>query len=203
MNLQEIDLNELEFEEVGIWPLPVRIGALVIIFILSLILAYYIILRDPLDFLTRQRNEEFALRKQFAEKHHQAANLNAYKKQMLEMQTTFRQLLRQLPAEGHVPELLEDVSLKAANAGLEFKLIKPGVEKDQGFYIELPIELSVVGTYHGFGEFISGVLGLPRIITLHDFTIKKVTSNKDGEVKSILTMNVEAKTYWYTKQEQS
>ena len=115
---------------------------------------------------------------------------------MKEMETSFGMLLRQLPSDTEVPGLLEDITRTGLGSGLEFEEIKLLPEVTQPFYIELPIQITVTGTYHDLATFVSGVAGLPRIVTLHDFDL--APAKPDGGPK--LRMSILAKTYRYNDQ---
>jgi type IV pilus assembly protein PilO len=203
MKVQEFDLSKLDFNEIGSWPLPMRIVAFVLIGVVVNIASYFMFINNQLSNFTMQYNRQISLRSEFKDKYHKAANLEAYKHRMEEMKNTLRILLRQLPTEGRLPSLMEDISLQASAAGLEFNLIKPGDEVSKEFYTELPIKMSILGSYHGFGVFISGIAKLPRIVTLHDFEITMNSKNNDGKKRQDqpLTMSLEAKTYWCANRE--
>jgi type IV pilus assembly protein PilO len=126
--------------------------------------------------------------------------LEEYKQQMINIQTMLQSLLRKLPSKGEIPILLEDISQQAAAYGITFELIKPEEPIDQGFYMEQPIKMTIVGKYHGFGQFAAGISQLPRIVTLHDFSIKKKRT-RDKEEDPMLEMQIYAKTYWYVSKE--
>ena len=146
----------------------------------------------------RRESDELDLRAQFESKQQRAANLDAYKAQLGEMERSFGAMLRQLPGKTEVPNLLVDISQTGLAAGLQEKLFQPGGEKSNGFYAELPIKIKLVGTYHDFGKFVSGIAALPRIVTLHDIQITPVDA-KGGYDN--LTMDVTAKTYRYIEDE--
>lgn len=192
-SLRKVDLNELDLNNVGSWPAPVKFIAGVLLLILVLGLGYNFHLKDLQAQLDRQRSEEVTLKEQFSAKAFQAANLDAYKEQMQEMEVSFGALLRQLPSDTEVPGLLEDITRTGLGSGLEFEEIKLLPEVVQQFYIELPIEIKVVGTYHDLATFVSGVASLPRIVTLHDFEMLPATA----ETTSQLRMSILAKTYRY------
>ncbi|MDH1264119.1 type 4a pilus biogenesis protein PilO [Pseudomonas sp. GD03944] len=192
-SLRKVDLNELDLNNVGSWPAPVKFIAGVLLLILVLGLGYNFHLKDLQSQLERQRSEEVTLKEQFSAKAFQAANLDAYKEQMQEMEVSFGALLRQLPSDTEVPGLLEDITRTGLGSGLEFEEIKLLPEVVQQFYIELPIEIKVVGTYHDLATFVSGVASLPRIVTLHDFEMLPATA----ETTSQLRMSILAKTYRY------
>lgn len=192
-SLRKIDINDLDLNNLGSWPAAVKsiAGAMVLIIVLAL--GYNFYLKDLLDQLDQSRATEATLKEQFATKAFKAANLDAYKAQMTEMQTSFGALLRQLPSDTEVPGLLEDITRTGLGSGLEFEEIKLLPEAAQQFYIELPIQITVVGAYHDLATFVSGVASLPRIVTLHDFEIKPVEPG--GTQK--LRMSILAKTYRY------
>lgn len=192
-NLRKIDFNDLDVHNLGSWPATVKFmsGALLLIVVLAL--GYNFYLKDLQDQLEQSRASEVTLKEQFATKAFKAANLNAYKAQMTEMETSFGALLRQLPSDTEVPGLLEDITRTGLGSGLEFEEIKLLPEAAQQFYIELPIQITVVGAYHDLATFVSGVASLPRIVTLHDFEIKPVDPGSTQKLR----MTILAKTYRY------
>jgi type IV pilus assembly protein PilO len=192
-SLRKVDLSDLDFNNLGSWPTPVKAIACVILAVLVLVLGYNFQLKDQQDQLDQQQSREETLKQEFATKAFQAANLEAYKGQMKEMEDSFGALLRQLPSDTEVPGLLEDITRTGLGSGLEFEEIKLLPEVTQQFYIELPIQITVVGAYHDLATFASGVASLPRIVTLHDFEIKPV----DDNTPSKLRMHILAKTYRY------
>jgi type IV pilus assembly protein PilO len=191
--LRKIDINDLDVNNLGSWPAAVKTiaGALVLIIVLAL--GYNFYLKDLQDQLDLSRASEVKLKEQFANKAYLAANLNAYKMQMKEMENSFGALLRQLPSDTEVPGLLEDITRTGLGSGLEFEEIKLLPEVTQQFYIELPIQITVVGAYHDLATFASGVASLPRIVTLHDFQIKPVEPGSTQKLR----MSILAKTYRY------
>jgi type IV pilus assembly protein PilO len=199
-SLRKIELSELDFNNLGAWPAPVRAIACILVVAAVLALGYYFHLKDLQADLERRQAEEVTLKAEFVDKAAQAANLEAYKEQMVEMEKSFGALLRQLPSDTEVPGLLEDITRTGLNSGLEFKEIKLLKEEAQPFYVELPIQISVIGSYHDFATFASGAASLPRIVTLHDF---KIDQNQDTRLDSgaKLQMNILAKTYRYNDQE--
>ena len=197
MNLQE--LNELDFSNIGIWPTPVKVVAIVLICVALLIGWYYYNTEAQLLSLEESRNKESALRMEFEKKQAKAANLERYKKQLAEMEQSFGTMLRQLPDKTEVADLLVDVSQTGLAAGLEFELFAPKSEVPREFYAELPISIRVHGNYHEFGEFISGLAALPRIVTIHNVEIAPVSNKASGE--NPLVMNATAKTYRYLDEE--
>jgi len=191
--LRKVDLADLDLNNLGSWPAAIKAIACFLLLIVVLALGYNFHLKDLEADLGRRHAEEEALKQQFATKAFQAANLEAYKDQMKEMETSFGALLRQLPSDTEVPGLLEDITRTGLGSGLEFEQIKLLPEVTQQFYIELPIQISVLGRYEDLATFASGVASLPRIVTLHDFEMIPVED--DGA--SRLRMSVLAKTYRY------
>jgi type IV pilus assembly protein PilO len=151
--------------------------------------------------LQKAEADEADLRSQFENKQQRAANLDAYKTQLADMERGFGAMLRQLPGKTEVPNLLVDISQTGLAAGLSEKLFQPGTEKSNGFYAELPIKIRLVGSYHQFGAFVSGIAALPRIVTLHDIEITPVSDRGGGGSYDNLTMDVTAKTYRYIEDE--
>ena len=192
-SLRSVDLSDLDMNNLGSWPAAVKVIAAILLMALILGGGYYFYLSDLQASLDQQVAEEDRLKHQFSTKAFQAANLEAYKAQMLEMEASFGALLRQLPSDTEVPGLLEDITRTGLGSGLEFEEIKLQPEVTQQFYIELPIQIKVVGAYHDLATFVSGVSSLPRIVTLHDFEIKP--NSKDSSSK--LHMSILAKTYRY------
>ncbi len=194
MNLQ--DLNNLEFNDIGEWPTGVKAFIVLLLAILVGVGWYYYDTQEQYAALERVRREEKDLRASFEEKQAKAANYEKYKAQLAEMQQTFGAMLRQLPNKKEVADLLVDVSQTGLAAGLEFQLFQPQSEIPKDFYAELPIKLRVVGDYHEFGEFVSGLAALPRIVTIHDIDIKPIAGQRAGG----LVMEATAATYRYLEE---
>jgi len=192
-SLRKIDINDLDTNNMGSWPPAIKALAGILLMMLVLSLGYSFSISDLQSHLELKREEESALKEQFANKAHMAANLELYTQQMKEMENSFGVLLRQLPSDTEVPGLLEDITRTGLGSGLEFEEIKLLPEASQQFYIELPIQITVTGAYHDLATFVSGVAGLPRIVTLHDFDL--ASANPEGGSK--LRMRILAKTYRY------
>ncbi len=182
-SLRKIDINDLDLNNIGSWPAAVKVIVCVLLTAAVLALGYNFHLSDMQAQLEQQAAEEETLKQQFSTKAFQAANLEAYKAQMKEMEESFGALLRQLPSDTEVPGLLEDITRTGLGSGLEFEEIKLLPEVAQQFYIELPIQISVVGGYHDLATFVSGVSSLPRIVTLHDFEIKPVAPGSTSKLR--------------------
>ena len=190
-------LRTLDPRDVGRWPLAVRAFFVTLIFIVCAAVAWYMFVwDDDRPVLLKAESDEQDLRSQFENKQQRAANLDAYKAQLGEMERSFGALLRQLPGMTEVPNLLVYISQTGLAAGLQEKQFQPAGEQSKGFYAELPIKIRLVGSYHEFGTFVSGIAALPRIVTLHDIVITPATDAKAGAYDN-LTMDVIAKTYRY------
>jgi len=191
-DLRELDVSELDFDNIGRWPMAVKVVVWALAFILFIVLGYLYNISDLREDLGRVENREGELKKDFESKALKAANLDALRKQMAQMEESFGALVSQLPSDTEVPGLLEDITNKGVESGLEIKSIQLQPEQAREFYVELPIAIKVTGSYHDFGTFISGIAGLPRIVTLHDFKI-----SADPKTPGILSMDIAAKTYRY------
>lgn len=189
-----VDINDLTFENIGIWPTAAKIVVIVLLCALILGLGFWFDVKRQITKLETVENEEIDLRQTFEIKYEQAVNLEAYKQQVAEMARLFADMLQQLPAKTEVPSLVEDISKMGVANGLTFKLIRPQGEIDREFYAELPIQISVEGNYHQLAEFISSVASLQRIVTINDFTIKHPDGEEGGDD---LVMDITAKTYRY------
>ena len=194
--LNDFDLADLDMDNIGRWPLMLKVIVLTLLYVLILVAGFYLHVDDLNKQLGRVEQEEQTLRQDFEKKAFEAANLAAYKAQLVEMEQRFGALVAQLPSETEVPGLLEDITDKGELNGLSIKRIDLLDEQAQTFYIELPIAIEAVGSYHDLGAFISGMAGLPRIVTLHDFEI-----TIDTEVAPMLEMSILAKTYRYREED--
>lgn len=190
--LNEFDLSDLDMENIGSWPMALKVIVLALLYAAILIAGFYFHVEDLNKRLGVVEQEEQTLRQDFEKKAFEAANLEAYKAQLVEMEQRFGTLVAQLPSETEVPGLLEDITDKGELNGLSIRRIDLLDEQVQTFYIELPIAIEAVGSYHDLGAFISGMAGLPRIVTLHDFEI-----TLDGDTAPMLEMSILAKTYRY------
>jgi len=187
MNFQDINWD---FNEAGSWPAVIKVAAVVLASILVMVAWVYYDTVDQWDSLAKVEKKELTLKKTFERKQAKAVNLGAYKQQLADMQKQFGAMLQQLPNKTQIADLLVDVSQAGLASGLEFNLFQPSGERRKDFYAEKPIRLTVVGSYHEFGEFVSNLAALPRIVTLHNVSL---TPGKGGN----MTMNATAKTYRY------
>jgi len=193
------ELQSLDPRDPGRWPLPVRAGAVAIAFVvLTVALIYFFVWDEQRPELQQRQDEEQALRQEFRTKHAKAVNLELYKQQLKDIERSFGALLRQLPGKTEVPNLLVDISQTGLSSGLEEKLFQPQGEVKKDFYAELPIKIRLTGSYHQFGQFVSGIAALPRIVTLHDIDIR--SENKDAYDQ--LSLELTAKTYRYLDEDE-
>jgi len=193
------ELRSLDPRDPGRWPLPARAGVVAASFVvLSFVLAYVFVWERQRPELQRFEAEELQLRSEFRQKHSKAVNLEVYKQQLQDIERSFGALLRQLPGKTEVPNLLVDISQTGLAAGLEEKLFQPAPEQRRDFYAELPIRIRLSGSYHEFGEVVSGIAALPRIVTLHDIDIKPDSKDTFDQ----LTLDLTAKTYRYLDEEE-
>jgi type IV pilus assembly protein PilO len=190
------DLNELDLNNIGEWPIAIKAIVILIGCIGVGVAAYYLDTQAQLVRLDGARATEQDLRRTFETKQRKAANLDAYRQQLEEMKESFGAMLRQLPDKTEVAALLVDVSQTGLAAGLEFELFQPEGEQSKDFYAELPINIRVTGHYHEFGRFISGLAALPRIVTIHDVKMAN-TSGDGGATGSKLSLQATVKTYRY------
>ena len=188
MNLQDINWD---FNEAGSWPPVIKILAVVLLSVILIGGWVYYDTVDQLAGLEKVEKQEQVLKKTFENKQAKAVNLEAYKQQLADMKVQFGAMLQQLPNKTEIADLLVDVSQAGLASGLEFSLFQPGGEKRKDFYAEKPIALSVLGTYHEFGAYVSNLAALPRIVTLHNVSLK--TAGASGK----LSMSATAKTYRY------
>jgi len=192
-----LDLDDLDLTNVARWPAAARAVVILIMMGGIIFLGYWFHTKDQLLELDKTVQLETDLKTLFEKKAEQATNLEAYEEQLEDMRESFGAMLRQLPNQTEVADLLVDISQTGLASGLEFELFKPQPENPKEFYAELPISIRVVGEYHEFGDFVSGVAALPRIVTLHDIHIGRISKGK-----SLLGMNLTAKTYRYLEQDE-
>jgi type IV pilus assembly protein PilO len=193
------ELRSLDTNDPGRWPLPIRIGAVGLAFVAVVAAGVYLfVIKEEVPLLEREQQQELELRTQFEDRQRKAANFDAYRAQLAEIERDFGAMLRQLPGKTEVPSLLVDISQTGLGAGLEEQLFQPTGEIQKDFYAELPIRLRYTGSYHELGNFVSGIAALPRIVTLHDLTIRRVAADASPDE---LTLDVTAKTYRYLDEE--
>lgn len=206
MEISGIELNELEFDSIGSWPLLIRTIVMSLVFVVTIIAGYLFDLSDAWDAMSTVQQQRIDLEKTFENAQHKVANLDAYKEQVRLVENELQKLTQQLPQNNEEAGLLEDISKEASLSGLQFVSIIPGKEQTKEFYVENPIELTLSGSYNGLGEFVSTISNMQRIVTFHEFSItrspqKTQTENVKGvfiaeEMKGPLMMKVMTKTYW-------
>ncbi len=188
------DLKNLDVNDIGRWPTAFRVAVIAIVFMVVVgIGIYFTILEDKRPQLQRAQDDEQQLRLTFENKQRKAANYDAYKAQLTQIEQSFGTMLRQLPGETEIPSLIVDISQTGLAAGLQEKLFVPQSEIPKDFYAEKPINIRLTGGYHEIGNFVSGIAALPRIVTLHNITI---TPESTGTY-DVLSMEVTAQTYRY------
>ena len=190
-DLQNFDWSDLQdLDTMGVWPAPVKVVIVTVLISSCLTAGYFLHIQNLQSELAAAAAEEITISAEFEEKAILASNLEEYRAQTFEMEESFTELLQQLPSATEVPGLVDDVTDTGEGSGLDIFNIVLEPEVFQEFYIELPIDIDVIGDYHDFGTFVSGLASLDRIVTLHDFTIKARTD-------SYLDMSIVAKTYRY------
>jgi type IV pilus assembly protein PilO len=194
------DLRNLDRNNVGGWPKSVKTFFTGLVLVIVVAIGWYVEISGQQDDLAAAEQKEEALKTEFSQKQAKSANLEALEQQLAEMQDMLRQLLRQLPSKTEMPALLVDISQTALAAGLEPDVFQPGPETPKDFYAERPITLRMVGTYHQFGTFISGVASLPRVVilTLHDVSLQP----KDKGTGQLVLQGT-VKTYRYLEDDEA
>ena len=201
------DLRDADFTDLGSAPATVRYTLLSVALILILVAGYYLFIGDKKDELEQTRQQELSLRTDFEYKQQKAANLDAYEKQLADMQELLKTMFRQLPSKTEMDKLLVDVSQTALAAGIDVQLFEPQAESFQDFYAERPISVKMLGDYHEFGEFVSGVAALPRVVilTMHDISLKRAAAGQSryGDSEGRLVLEGRVKTYRYVDDEEA
>jgi type IV pilus assembly protein PilO len=192
MSRKSFDLKNLDFNNTGSWPVPVKLAACALLSLVLIGLAWYLFVTERRDNLALLERKELELRETFRQKQGQAANLEPLKIQLQQMETMLQQMLRQLPSKTEMPALIEDISQTALAAGIANRLFQPGADVAQDYYVEKPITLEMAGTYHQFGAFVSGVASLPRVVimTMHDIALQE-------DANGVLLLKGTVKTYRY------
>jgi type IV pilus assembly protein PilO len=199
LNLIE-ELKSLDFNDIGRWPLFFRVAFVGLFFTAAVGSGFYfLVYENQMPRLERAQFEERELRSSFEQKQKKAANFVAYREQLAEIERSFGTMLRQLPGKTEIPNLLIDISQTGLAAGLQEELFQPMGEVQKDFYAEKPIKIRLKGAYHEFGQFVSDIAALPRIVTLHDISI---APQKGGQTEDALVLYVTAKTYRYLDDEE-
>jgi len=195
-------IRDLDPNDPGRWPTAFRLGAIGVVFVVAaMVMVYMLAWKNRKPELDGVRAQEQTLLTELETKAKKAANLDAYKAQLAEMEQSFGAMLRKLPNKTEVPNLLTDISQQGSGAGLDQKLFQPGQQVNRDFYAELPIKMRLTGSFHSIGAFVSGIAALPRIVTLHDVEITSASKDKDASGDQ-LQLDVTAKTYRYLDEEE-
>ncbi len=196
---KKVDLRNLDTSNPASWPLAIKMAACAFVGVLILGAAYWFFISDRRTELEGLERREQALKDEFQDKQGRAANLEPLQQQLSQMELMLQQMLRQLPSKNEMPDLIVDVSQTALASGINNELFEPGAETNKEFYAEKPIKLRMVGTYHQFGAFVSGVASLPRVVimTMHDISLKP-----KGDKGDALELSGTVKTYRYLDDEE-
>jgi type IV pilus assembly protein PilO len=192
MNFDLSQFDGLELDDIGQWPIAAKLLLTLFLCVMLLFMGYVLLISDKVTLLGKVSAEEQALKQQYDSKYHVAANLELFKAQMIETEGVFVNQLKSLPNSHEIPGLLDDITFIGTTSGLDFVKLNWQPEIVKEIYIELPIDIEVIGSYHQFGKFVSEVAGLPRIVTLHDFKINITQLSADA-----LRLKLQAKTYRY------
>lgn len=199
--MNSINLSELSLQNISQWPLAVKLGTVIGLSLLVIALSYWGFIKSNFDTLQTLAAKELILKRDFETKQHEVANLQAYRNQLQLMNERFGAMLKQLPAKNEMPGLLEEISKTGVTAGLKFELFAPQAEISHDFYIELPVKITVVGTYMQLAVFLSRVAQMNRIVTLHEFSIVGIPAKDNKAVsEDELVMSITAKIYRYRSQ---
>jgi len=192
--MKNINLNDIDFKTSGSWPKELKYSVCIFLIVLILLGGWLFMIKDKRDEMLRLESEEATLRADFENKQARASNLEPLKQQLVQMELILQQMLRQLPSKNEMPDLIVDVSQEALQSGISNELFQPGPETPREFYAEKPISIRMVGNYHQFGAFMSGVASLPRVVimTMHDISLKPRGNNNE-----LLEMAGTIKTYRY------
>ncbi|BAJ03981.1 type IV pilus inner membrane component PilO [Shewanella violacea] len=188
MNLDLEQFNDIDFENIGGWPPLVKLVFAALLAVCIVVASYFLFISDAIEQLDTEQRAETTLKNDFKSKYQLAANLKLYREQLAKMEVQFAELLKMLPSQNEMPGLVDDITFVATDSGLRIDSLDWREEIQRDFYIEFPISMTVSGEYHELGQFVSGVAKLPRIVSLHDFVIKKTDSGALG-------MEILAKTY--------
>ncbi len=200
------DLRNTDFTDLGSASAAVRNLVLAVALVLILAAGYFLLIKDKLEALEQARQQELTLMSDFEFKQQKSANLEAYEQQLADMQELLKTMFRQLPSKTEMDKLLVDVSQTALASGIDVQLFEPLTETYRDFYAERPISIRMLGDYHEFGEFVSGVASLPRVVilTMHDISLKRAGANQSrfGDSEGRLILEGQVKTYRYVDEEE-
>jgi type IV pilus assembly protein PilO len=197
---KKFNTKELDFNNIGNWPQKAKMVFCALLALLIVVLSFLLVVRGQMNDLESLESKESSLRQEFSNEQQRAANLEPLKQQLAQMEQVLQQMLRQLPSKTEMPDLIIDVSQTALSSGLNNELFQPGAESLKEFYAEKPIALRLVGSYHQFGAFVSGVASLPRVVilTMHDINLKPKDPKTGITARSgALELSGTVKTYRY------
>lgn len=200
MSQKKVNLKDLDFNNIGNWPQQAKIVFCALLSLLIIILAWFVLISGKREELESLEATEVSLRQDFEKEQGRAVNLEPLKQQLAQMEQVLQQMLRQLPSKTEMPDLIIDISQTALSSGLVNELFQPGEEVPKEFYAEKPIALRMVGSYHQFGAFVSGVASLPRVVilTMHDINLKPKDPKTGITARSgALELSGTVKTYRY------
>jgi type IV pilus assembly protein PilO len=206
---KKISLKELDINNIGGWPRQAQMGFCVIVAVIIVLLGWWLFVRDKQKEMEKLEVQETELRSEFENKQGRASNLEPLKQQLAQMDQQLQQMLRQLPSKTEMPDLIVDISQTALATGIANELFQPAGETKKEFYAEKPIALRMVGTYHQFGAFVSGVASLPRVVimTMHDISLqpKDAKTNPNARIgpNSPLELAGTVKTYRYLDEDET
>lgn len=195
------DFRDVDFSDLGGAPVTVRYTLLALLLLILIVAGYFLLISDKWDELERVKQQEFTLRTDFENKQQKASNLEAYEQQLIEMRELLETMFRQLPSRTEMDKLLVDVSQNALSAGIDVQWFEPLAEVPKDFYAERPINIRMLGDFHQFGEFVSGVAALPRVVilTMHDISLRVADRDAGGR----LVLEGLVKTYRYIDEEEA
>ena len=205
--MKKMSVKDLDFNNTGSWPREFKLGFGILIGLVIFGLLWWLFVRDKSTELEGLERQETDLRAEFETKQGRAANLEPLKLQLAQMEQQLQQMLRQLPSKTEMPDLIVDVSQTALATGISNELFQPGPETPKEFYAEKPIALRMVGTYHQFGAFVSGVASLPRVVilTMHDISLKPKNAESKAGIRTNTPLELAGtvKTYRYLDAEEA
>lgn len=204
MSQKKFNINELDFNNIGNWPQKAKVVFCCVLAVFIVLMGYLLVFRGQQEELAGLERKESELRADFEKEQGRAVNLEPLKQQLAQMEQVLQQMLRQLPSKTEMPDLIIDVSQTALSSGLNNELFEPGVEVPREFYAEKPIKLRMVGSYHQFGAFVSGVASLPRVVilTMHDINLKPHERGGVISRSGALQLEGTVKTYRYLDEQE-
>lgn len=204
MSQKKFSIKDLDFNNIGGWPQQAKIVFCALVGLFIVAMAWFVLVKGKSEELEGLEQKEVQLRKDFEKEQGRAVNLEPLKQQLAQMEQVLQQMLRQLPSKTEMPDLIIDISQTALSSGLNNELFQPGPESPKEFYAEKPIALRMVGSYHQFGAFVSGVASLPRVVilTMHDINLKPKDPKSGISARGALELSGTVKTYRYLDDEE-